>query len=103
MTPLDDFEQFAEKALQALVGLIFMAAGFGYIAFEKTHPPTHDAHLLAGLFVAFFGAACLPIGPAVVKALTATVGAFAQFVTALVQLLTRGTPPAPPTLPKDGP
>lgn len=104
MTVLDDISHGVEKLLQAAVGLFFMALGVGYIMWEKTHPPTHDVHLLAGLFVSLFGASCLPVGPAIVGSMTATVGVFAQLVTAIVQLLTRGgTPPTPPTLPKDGP
>lgn len=92
MTIVDDIEAGVEFALQIFVGLVFMAAGLGYVAWEKTHPPTSDWHLAGGLFVAFVGAACLPVGQQIVGGITGVVGAFARLAGVIVAVLTRQPP-----------
>ena len=77
-------------ARSAVLALL-LVAGLGSLVWEKTHPPTHDAHLLAELVVALLGAAIIPsVGPVLLGALTKLGG------------LVLSVLPARPQPPKDG-
>jgi hypothetical protein len=90
MTVLDDIEAGLKALVQTVIGLLLLVAGLGSLVWEKTHPPTHDAHLLAELVIALLGAAIVPsVGPVLL-------GALSKIVTLVLSLLpSRPQPPAP--------
>ena len=91
MTIVDEIEAGLRAVVQTVVGLLLLVAGLASLVWEKTHPPTHDAHLLAELVVALLGAAIIPsVGPVLLGALT-------KLVTLVLSVL-----PARPQPPKDG-
>ena len=76
MNPLvEDITHAIAALVQAVVGLFLMIGGVAALVWEKTHPPAHDAHLVAELVVALLGAAIVPsVGPVLIKTLRALVG-----------------------------
>ena len=75
MTLLDDITHGIEALVQFAVGLLLMALGVIGLWWEKTHPPSHDTHLLACLVVALLGASIIPsVGPVLVRSLKGIVG-----------------------------
>lgn len=75
MNILDDITHAIAVLVQAVVGLFLMAGGVTALVWEKTHPPAHDAHLVAELVTALLGAAIVPsVGPVLIKSLGALVG-----------------------------
>lgn len=95
MTLLDDLTHGVKMLLQSVAGLAIMVVGFGGLAWEKLHPPTHDAHLLAWLFVGVLGACILPLGGVILSTVLALIGGVVQLLGAITSLLAR-TPPPPP-------